>query len=260
MKENILILGGTSDSHRLVRQLSSPLRFNLIISYLGLTSLAENPFEKMDDVTLRQGGFGGVRGLIDYIKSAKIRAIIDLTHPYAVQMKNHSFQASQSVRIPYLNYLRPCWTPDPDDDWLSIGDKDEVLERLPLQAKVFWAAGRHLPNPIETRPDIMLYHRKIMQADGLPLIHAHQNIIPLPLETGAIGQKHWQREQELFTKLQITDLVTKNSGGEEGFGKIMAARHLNLNIWMLTRPKYSDELQRFSVDNLSEIVKFIEKL
>ena len=77
----VLILGGTTDANQLVAAIAGDPRLDPILSYAGRT---ENP--KRPPIAWRVGGFGGINGLIDYLRTEKIARVIDATHPFAAQM------------------------------------------------------------------------------------------------------------------------------------------------------------------------------
>ena len=66
MQKNLLILGGTTEASALA-QIISKTNINARLSYAGRVSrLRPSPIEK------RVGGFGGVSGLVEYLKLEKI--------------------------------------------------------------------------------------------------------------------------------------------------------------------------------------------
>ena len=50
----------------------------------------------------RSGGFGGIEGLIRFIRGEKIDVVIDATHPYAEQISRHAVVASRSTGVPLV--------------------------------------------------------------------------------------------------------------------------------------------------------------
>src|SRR5262249_49168414 len=73
----ILILGGTGEARQLAGRLAARADFAVTLSLAGRTA---SPAAQ--GVPVRIGGFGGAQGLADYLKSERIDALIDATHPY----------------------------------------------------------------------------------------------------------------------------------------------------------------------------------
>ena len=98
----ILILGGTSEARALSQRLAGDAVYDATLSLAGRTI---NPW--LPPVPFRIGGFGGVDGLRDYLSAESIEAVIDATHPFAVQMSDHARRACSDVKIPLAVLTRP---------------------------------------------------------------------------------------------------------------------------------------------------------
>ena len=90
MSKRVLVLAGTYEARKLISEFSSISNVELFASFAGVT---KNP-EKLP-ISTRFGGFGGINGLVKYIESEQINLIIDATHPFSEQIKQHVNQASQ---------------------------------------------------------------------------------------------------------------------------------------------------------------------
>ena len=81
----ILILGGTAEARRLAGLLAKRADLKVTLSLAGRTAQpAAQP------VPVRIGGFGGTEGLIRYLNSERIDALIDATHPFAATISRHA--------------------------------------------------------------------------------------------------------------------------------------------------------------------------
>ena len=59
-----------------------------IFSYAGRTDKpAAQP------LPTRVGGFGGIAGLVAYLRAERITHVVDATHPFAAQMSTHAVAA-----------------------------------------------------------------------------------------------------------------------------------------------------------------------
>ncbi|MEN3300719.1 precorrin-6A/cobalt-precorrin-6A reductase, partial [Pseudonocardia sp.] len=74
----VLVLGGTSDARGLATLLDGRARVTS-----SLAGRVREPVLPPGEV--RIGGFGGVPGLIEYLRESGTDVIVDATHPFAAQ-------------------------------------------------------------------------------------------------------------------------------------------------------------------------------
>src|SRR6185369_10894631 len=79
--DRVLILGGTAEGRALAAACADLPGLAPISSLAGRTTAPLLPHGPV-----RVGGFGGVPGLVDYLRSEQIAAIVDATHPFAARM------------------------------------------------------------------------------------------------------------------------------------------------------------------------------
>ena len=77
----VLILGGIGDAVELAIKIANIPGIEVITSLAGRT---REPANLPGNV--RTGGFGGVRGLTNYLREMQIDLLIDATHPFANQI------------------------------------------------------------------------------------------------------------------------------------------------------------------------------
>jgi precorrin-6A/cobalt-precorrin-6A reductase len=222
---NVLILGGTTEASALGRALAGDARFHGTISLAGRTRRpAPQPLPH------RIGGFGGLAGLVGYLREQGIDALIDATHPFARQITAHAVAAAREVGLPLLVLQRLAWEPTAGDRWIMVPDMAaaaEALGRTPRRVLLtigqkelapFVAAGWHfyvLRSVEEPPPELLPCHVEVITARG-PFAVAD--------------------EQRLLRDRGIEIIVTKNSGGIATEGKLVAARALGLSVVMVSRP------------------------
>jgi len=78
----LLLLAGTREARELSFALDG---IDLVSSLAGVT---QRPAQLGGE--MRVGGFGGVSGLVSYLRSENIDAVIDATHPFAAQMSHNA--------------------------------------------------------------------------------------------------------------------------------------------------------------------------
>ncbi len=121
----VLILGGTADANRLVAAVARRSAPRSVLSYAGRT---ENP--KPPPIAWRVGGFGGVDGLVDYLRTENIARVIDATHPFAAQMSAHAIAACAAAAVPLLALERAPWQRVPGDRWIEVDDFAAAAQAL----------------------------------------------------------------------------------------------------------------------------------
>lgn len=223
-RKRVLILGGTGEAAELAAQAATISGVEVIISLAGRTRQAAM------SSPLRIGGFGGVAGLRDYLQEQEIDLLIDATHPFAAQISCHAAQAADDCGIPRLMLLRPAWEMMRGDNWIEVESNEAAARVLPgLAQRVFLTIGRQeLANYAHLK---QLWFLMRMIEPPLP-----DTPVPpgkLLLERGAFSL---ESERSLLGEYDIGAIVSKNSGGDATYGKIIAARELGLPVVMVQRP------------------------
>jgi precorrin-6A/cobalt-precorrin-6A reductase len=223
MTFNVLILGGTSDGRRLAERLRDAPGYATLLSFAGRTSSLQRPA-----LPHRIGGFGGVSGLVEFLRAQRCDALVDATHAYAAQMTRHAFEAAALARIPWLRLERPAWRAALGDHWIEVADMAAAAQALPREpARVFLSVGRQEIAAFQAASQHAYWIRAIDHFEpGLP--HAHV--------IAARGPFDHEAELALFRSERIAWLVSKNSGTPETYPKLTAARALHLPVIILARP------------------------
>ncbi|KZK77895.1 Precorrin-6A reductase [Pseudovibrio sp. W64] len=242
-KPKILVLAGTREARKLIAALAVNAEFKVIASLAGVT---KNPADLA--VMTRTGGFGGVDGLSNYLQTQGIAAVIDATHPYATQISCNAAKATRHLAIPLLRFERAAWEQANDDIWYSADNVEAALNLIPPRAKVFFAASAKIAAPLKQRPDLTFVIRTLNRPSGSEVLQNAEYIEGLPNES-------WSEESELFKVRQVDWLISKNSGGSASYGKIRAARELQMPVAMLKRPKPSDGILCASIDEVLKTLK-----
>jgi precorrin-6A/cobalt-precorrin-6A reductase len=221
----VLILGGTTEASELARLLAADPRFEVTVSLAGRTA---NP--RMQPVRTRIGGFGGVDGLVAWLKQDATQAVVDATHPYADQISSNAVAACARLAIPLASTVRPAWQPQPGDTWISVASAEAAAEALgPKPSRVFLTLGRLELGAFANAP----HHHYIARTIDPPGDVALPPDIRLLVARGPFDR---EAETTLLAHEKIELLVSKNSGGAATYAKIEAARHLGIPVVMVARP------------------------
>jgi len=219
------LLGGTTEASRLARALKDA-GVDAIFSYAGRT---ESPVAQ--PLPTRVGGFGGVAGLLAWLRDQQITHVVDATHPFAAQMSQNAVTACAAIGVALIALERPAWLPQAGDSWLCVPDVAAAVVALPeTPSRVFLAIGRQHLAPFATRPQHQYLLRWVdAPTDELPLPHAQVVIARGPFTV--------EGDRALLQEHRITHVVAKNSGGAGAAAKLEAARSLGLPVILINRPK-----------------------
>ncbi len=220
----LLILGGTSEAASLATAISTNQSLHVITSLAGRTA---QPRKLPGEV--QTGGFGGVEGLIRFLRKRRIDAVIDATHPFAEQMSRHGDLACRDLGLPRLCLTRPAWARHGDDKWHEVPDVIAAATCLSgLGSRIFLTSGQRDLAAFSGLDDLWFLIRTVEPIEG---IKPKQSCC-----LQARGPFTEADEIELMKTHRIDVLVTKASGGKATYGKIAAARQLGLPVLMIKRP------------------------
>jgi precorrin-6A/cobalt-precorrin-6A reductase len=221
--ERILILGGTAEAVALAEACAARSGLEVISSFAGRT---RSPILPPGEV--RSGGFGGVEGLARFLVERAIDRVVDATHPFALQIGAHAERACREAEVPRLRLLRPPWRPEAGDRWIEVAGLAAAARLLPtLGRRVFLTVGQR---DLEAFAGLDLWFlvRTIEPPGPSPLRRAEW--------IAGRGPFAVADETALLRGHGIDVLVTKASGGEATYAKLLAARRLGLPVLMVRRP------------------------
>ncbi|WP_229069171.1 cobalt-precorrin-6A reductase [Actinoplanes sp. DH11] len=217
----VLLLGGTADARRLAGLL-------VAAGHRVTTSLAGRTRDPLLPAgAVRIGGFGGVAGLVAYLRDERTDVLIDATHPFAAVMTGNAAEACATSGVRRLVVRRPGWTAAPGDVWhrvASLGDAAAFLPRI--GRRVFLTTGRQGLATFAGLGGCWFLARSVEPPDG---------VVPERLQVLLDrGPFDVEGERRLMLAHRIDVLVTKDSGGPDA--KLVAARELGVPVVMVDRP------------------------
>ena len=218
----ILLLGGTTEASLLARALAVAGK-DAVFSYAGRT---DSPVAQ--PLPMRVGGFGGIAGLVDYLRAERIGAVVDATHPFAAQMSRNAVAACGLTGVPLIGLERPAWVAGAGDRWTHVGSMEAAIAALPDRpARVFLAIGKQNLAGFAAKPHHYLL--RLVDAPDAP---------PLPDCTVILARGPFEVEADKALMIQhnISHIVAKNAGGAGAEAKLIAARTLRLPVILIDRP------------------------
>jgi len=221
--KRVLILGGTGDAAELATRAAQIPEIEVISSLAGRTQNPTNP-----GGTVRVGGFGGAAGLADYLRDRQIHLLIDATHPFAAQITWNAAAAAAAVGIPHLMLIRPAWEKTAGDRWIEV-QTNAIAATVLLAPRIFLTIGRQELSAFAHQSDRWFLMRMI-DPPALDAVVPNGKIL---LERGPFNLVD---ERALLQNYDIRAIVSKNSGGDATYAKIVAARELKIPVVMVQRP------------------------
>lgn len=215
-----------------------------MFSYAGRTARpAQQP------LPCRIGGFGGVSGLVDYLRREGITHVVDATHPFAAQMSTNAVRACAEAGVGLVAFERPAWQSNPGDHWVHVADMAGAVAALPeAGARVFLAIGKQHVAEFAAKPKNH-YLLRLVDAPEAPLSLPDAKVIVARGPFEATG------DEALMRQHKITHIVAKNAGGAGAEAKLSAARSLSLPVVMIDRPKVPARPVRGTV---AEVMRWLE--
>ncbi|MCT4354755.1 cobalt-precorrin-6A reductase [Streptomyces sp. Je 1-79] len=224
---HVLILGGTTEARALAGRLHDSVR--VTSSLAGRVAAPRLPAGEV-----RIGGFGGVDGLVEWVRAHAVDAVIDATHPFAETISFNAARAAATAHVPLLALRRPGWVPAAGDDWhqvASLAEAARILDGLgqghPSGGRVFLTTGRMGLAAFADCPQWFLV-RSVDAPEP-----------PMPARTEVLldrGPFTLDGERELIARHGIDVLVTKDSGGAATAPKLAAAREAGIPVVVVRRP------------------------
>ncbi|MGO1056879.1 cobalt-precorrin-6A reductase [Crossiella sp. CA198] len=218
----VLVLGGTGEARRLASVLGGVAGVRVVSSLAGRV---REPVLPVGEV--RIGGFGGVPGLVAWLRERAVDVVVDATHPFAATMTGNAVAATGELGLPLLVLRRPGWTEQAGDCWHWVSSIAEAAALVPsLGSRVLLTTGRR-DLPAFANPELWFLCRSVDPPES------HSDNVEVLLDRGPYTV---DGELELLRRYRIEVLVSKDSGGEQTAAKLVAARRLGVPVVMVRRP------------------------
>ncbi len=81
-------------------------------------------------IATRIGGFGGADGLARWLDHERMDAVVDATHPYAVNISANAVAATRALGLPLGSIVREAWKPVEGDDWKVVANAASAASAL----------------------------------------------------------------------------------------------------------------------------------
>jgi precorrin-6A/cobalt-precorrin-6A reductase len=240
----VLVLGGTAEARELARLLHEG-GVDVVSSLAGRVERPRLPVG-----STRVGGFGGVEGLVAYLGSHGIGAVVDATHPFAGQISANAATACRGAGVPLVRLERPGWHDEPGAaSWHWVKDHEQAARTAAvLGDRVLLTTGRQ---SLDRFTGPLAQHRvvvRVVDPVDAPLPH-HWTVLL------GRGPYRLDGEHSLMREYDVEVLVTKDSGGSYTRAKLDAADSLGIEVVVVRRPTPEPD-----VETLTDVDQIVRRL
>lgn len=251
----ILLLGGTLDSRKIAEELTNK-HIDFVVSTVSEygKDLALLKSENVVQEVLTE------EKLSLFVKKKDIDIIIDATHPFAQVISANAIKVSKNLGIDYYRFER-------EDTENEIDHNEEgvfFVESMDEAVKKAEEIGENILLTIGSRQLHMfkgLVDKKNIYARVLPEIKSIEECKEIDLTPANIiaiqGPFSKEFNKALIKEKDIDLLITKASGKTGGVDtKILAAKEMQINVIVISKPKIKYPNVYFTVD---ELIKKMEE-
>ncbi len=177
----------------------------------------------------------------------KVSAIIDASHPYAVEVKGNVMAAAEKMSVPCIRYEREDIEIEDAVKFSTYEDAAAYIKNL--RGNILMTIGSQNLDFFREKENQKIYARVLPMESSIRQCseagYSPERIIAM--------QSIFSRDFNisLMKELDIKYMVTKESGSEGGvMEKIEAARELGIEIIVMERPKYGYEVTLYSAEEI----------
>lgn len=232
----ILIFSGTTEGRKLAELLS---KAGISAVVCVATEYGEEVMNPLFGIELHQGRMKK-QEMKEFMAKGDFLAVVDATHPFAVQVSENIRQSAEEETLPYLRLKRNTKTEfAPEKKWLSFSSNEECRTALQkTKGKILLTTGSKELSAYCTTEELKdrLYVRVLPSEESIALCKKQgltgKQIIAMQ------GPFSEELNMALIRQYQIAYLVTKESGMAGGFWeKVSAAEKLGVGICVIGNPE-----------------------
>ena len=249
----ILIFSGTTEGRELAEALCAR-QIDCVASVA--TEYGREVMRPQEHLVIREGRMSEPE-MEELMRTGAFLAVVDATHPYAVEVTEHIKESAKKTNLPYLRLSRSTAAEREiaEHEWMihTVADTQECVELLSkLPGNILLTTGSKELHAYAAREEIRerLFVRVLPGVESIEICHREQ--IPGKQIIAMQGPFGTELNEALIRQYDIGVLVTKESGQAGGFPeKIRAAEHTKIPVVMIQNPEQAGGMSMEKV--LSEI-------
>ena len=252
-RQPVWVFSGTADGNALAAELSG-LGYRVIVSTASdygaeLASIA------VPDVEIRAGR-QGVAARRNELKASGAVAIVDATHPFAIEISGQLTQLATDLEIPYIRYERPAVVLP---SFARRAPDMPAAARLAVEIgqRIFLATGiKDLDTFVTQQGAEQREWFLRITPDAVSLEFALKAGIPRSSICAMQGPFSADFNIALWSAWKVDCVVTKESGEAGGFGaKADAADKLGIPLIVVRRPQLSYPVVTSDFDSVAKLLE-----
>jgi precorrin-6A/cobalt-precorrin-6A reductase len=246
----IWIVGGTSDTTKLLDLLSGKIDFSKLI--VSVTTDYGEQLLKFYKVKIFKGKIEKEE-IHNFIEKNQIDTIVDTSHPYAENISKNILELIDLEKINYIRYERAKSIENNEDTFESVEKLiDYINKNMKNEVILSTLGSKAIPKLAE------IENNKVFLRI-LPTVESVKSAIDynfLPKDIIAIqGPFSKEFEEEILKFYKASVLLTKDSGEAGGLSeKLEVCKKLGIKCLIVSRPKI-DYLN--VLENIEEILKYV---
>ena len=193
--------------------------------------------------------------MLDFVKSEGIDKIIDLSHPYAMEVSQNALNVSKEMEIEYFRFEREeiSLLPQKYSEFDNIEELIKYVEGVEENILVTLGSN-NIPHFSQLKNLNNCYFRILPKWD---MVKKCEDVGILPKNIIAMqGPFSKNMNKAMIEQFNIKYLITKQAGDTGGEKeKIESADEMGVEVIFLTRPKIEYPNCYNNIDNLIEAIK-----
>ncbi|MBW4664006.1 MAG: cobalt-precorrin-6A reductase [Chroococcus sp. CMT-3BRIN-NPC107] len=243
------LIGGTTESAAIAATISCNVSCLVSVT----TASARGLYPQTPNIQVWVGRINS-QELEDFLCQQKIMAVLDASHPYAVEISQSVISATQKLQIPYLRYERPVIN---DSSAINLDSFETLLfgDYLHSHRVLLTVGYRVLPLFQSWQEKATLFARILPSINSLETalnsgFTSDRLICLRPPISVALERSLWQQ-------WQISLVVSKASGTAGGEDvKRLVAQQLNIPLILINRPTVVYPQQTSDLATALEFIDF----
>lgn len=247
----VLIFAGTTEGRTLSEYLSeNRIEHTVCVA----TEYGEEVLSASPYMTIHQGRMG-VSEMEKLMQTGSFEAVVDATHPYAVEVTANIREASQEAKLPYLR-LKRCLDTETEGSVFYFHSNEECAEALEkTEGNILLTTGSKELATYCSRPLVKdrLYVRILPGMESISICTEHgirgKQMIAMQ------GPFSTEMNEAILHQYEIACVVTKKSGRQGGYPeKLEAARRAGIPVYVI---EPTDTERGYSMEEVCEKLQIL---
>ena len=218
--KNVLIFSGTTEGRELAEALCAR-QIDCVASVA--TEYGREVMRPQEHLVIREGRMSEPE-MEELMRTGAFLAVVDATHPYAVEVTEHIKESAKKTNLPYLRLSRSTAAEREiaEHEWMihTVADTQECVKLLSsLPGNILLTTGSKELHAYAVREEIRkrLFVRVLPGVESIEICHREQ--IPGKQIIAMQGPFGTELNEALIRQYDIGVLVTKESGQEDPRGR-----------------------------------------